>query len=162
MKLELKGINIPKDANVILGQAHFIKTIEDIYEIIVSSNPNAKFGIAFSEASGDCLVRSEGNNEELVDIAVKNLVDLACGHSFIVVLKNAFPINVLNAIKNCQEVASVFCASANEIKVVVAYDDDGNGGILGVIDGLKPKGIENLEHKDKRKSFLRKIGYKLS
>ncbi|AEE15148.1 protein of unknown function DUF355 [Thermodesulfobium narugense DSM 14796] len=162
MNIELKKINFPGDANIILGQAHFIKTIEDIYEIIVSSNPTAKFGIAFSEASGDCLIRTEGNDEELVNIAVQNLMSLSCGHSFIIVLKNAFPINILNSLKGCQEVVSIFCATANDVKVVVSYDDEGNGGILGVIDGLKPKGVENLDDKNKRKTFLRKIGYKLS
>jgi adenosine/AMP kinase len=161
MNLEIKKLNFPNDSNVILGQAHFIKTIEDLYEIIVSTSSNAKFGIAFSEASGDCLVRTEGNNDDLINIAVKNLVELSCGHSFVIILADAFPINILNAIKNCQEIVSIFCATANEVKVVVSYDEDGNGGILGVIDGLKPKGVEDLEDKDKRKAFLRKIGYKL-
>ncbi len=159
--MELTTINIdkPADMNFILGQAHFIKTIEDLHETIVSINPSMKFGIAFCESSGPALVRHSGNDANLIDLAVKNAVNLACGHSFIIFMEHGFPINILNAIKQVPEVCSVYCATANPVEVVVA--ETGNGrGIMGVIDGIKSKGVEQTSDIDHRKTFLRKIGYK--
>lgn len=166
MDLELKLVEIekPEDMNFILGQTHFIKSVEDIYEAIVSSVPHAKFGIAFCEASGACKVRIEGNDEELKKIAEKNALNIGAGHTFIVFLKDCYPINVLNAIKNLPEVCNIFCATANPTKVVIAESRNKNGkgrGILGVIDGFVPKGVENKEDISWRKKFLRDIGYKL-
>jgi len=160
-ELLIKKIKIekPSDTNIILGQAHFIKTTEDLYEAIVNANPNAKFGIAFTESSGDCLIRIEGNDEELKNIASKNALNLSCGHSFIILIRNAYPINFLNAIKNVPEVCNIYCATANDVEVIVAETEQGRG-ILGVIDGLKSKGIETKEDIEKRRKFLRKIGYK--
>ncbi|MFN3527921.1 MAG: adenosine-specific kinase, partial [Candidatus Altarchaeaceae archaeon] len=145
--------------NVILGQAHFIKTVEDIYEAIVNTNPNAKFGIGFCEASGDCLIRKEGNDIELENLAAKNALNLSCGHSFIIILRNCYPINILNAIKSVPEVCKIYAATANPLEVIIAETEQGRG-ILGIIDGFKSKGIEANEDKEKRKKFLRKIGYK--
>ena len=153
-------IDIPERCNIILGQTHFIKTIEDLYEIIATTVPQAMFGIAFTEASGPCLIRTEGNDEELINKCVKNLLEIGAGHIFCILLRNAFPINVLNQIKNCPEVCRIFCATANPLEVVVASTEQGNG-IIGVIDGFPPKGVETHEDKNKRKEFLRKIGYKL-
>lgn len=149
-----------EDINVIIGQSHFIKTVEDLYEVLVGSVPTIKFGLAFVESSGACKVRVEGNDLELKKLAGENALEIGAGHSFIVMIKNAFPINVLNAIKNIPEVCTIYCASANPIEVVVAESETGRG-ILGVIDGLKPKGIETQEDIAWRKEFLRKIGYKL-
>lgn len=160
MELKTVKIEIPEGCNIILGQTHFIKTAEDLYEIIATTVPQAKFGIAFTEASGPCLIRTEGNDVELINICVKNLQELGAGHVFCILLKNAFPINVLNQIKNCPEVCRIFCATANPLEVVVAESSQGRG-ILGVIDGFSPKGIEGAEDKADRKAFLRKIGYKL-
>jgi len=160
MELKAVKIDIPEGCNIILGQTHFIKTAEDLYEVLVTSVPQAKFGIAFTEASGPCLIRTEGNDTELINICVKNLRDLGAGHVFCILLKNAFPINVLNQIKNCPEVCRIFCATANPIEVIVATTSLGNG-VLGVIDGFSPKGVEGAEDKAHRKEFLRKIGYKL-
>ena len=159
--MELKSIKItaPPDTNLILGQTHFIKSAEDIYEALFSSAPGIKFGLAFSEASGKCLVRSEGNDDELIKAAQENAVEIGCGHSFIVFMRNAYPVNVLNAVKNVQEVCTVFCATANKVEVIIAETGQGRG-ILGVIDGESPKGIESVEDKEERKSFLRAIGYK--
>lgn len=159
--MEIKTIDliIPENSNIILGQTHFIKTIEDLYEIIVTTIPKAKFGIAFSEASGPCLIRWDGNEKELIDKAIENLKNLSCGHTFCILIKDAYPINILNSIKGCQEVCSIFCATANPCKAIVAYDGN-SGGILGVIDGEGPKGVEGEEDQLKRKEFLRKIGYK--
>lgn len=159
IKTDIVKIEKPEDCNIILGQTHFIKTVEDIYEAIVNTNPNAKFGIGFCEASGECLVRSEGNDKNLENLAAKNALNLSCGHSFIVILKNAFPINVLNAIKNVPEVCKIYAATANPLEVIIAETEQGRG-ILGVIDGFKIKGIETEEDKEKRKKFLRNIGYK--
>jgi len=164
--IELKIVNIekPEDMNFILGQTHFIKSVEDLYEAMVNSVPNAKFGIAFCEASGACKVRVEGNDKNLKDLASKNAINIGAGHSFIIFMENCFPLNVLNAIKSVPEVCSVFCATANPTKVVVAESKNGDGkgrGILGVIDGLSPAGIENKEDFAWRKKFLRDIGYKL-
>jgi uncharacterized protein len=150
----------PDDINVIIGQSHFIKTVEDIYEALVSSVPQIKFGLAFVESSGACKVRSEGTDAGLRALAAENALEIGAGHSFIVMLKDSFPINVLNAIKAIPEVCSIHCASANPVDVVVAQTDTGRG-IMGVIDGARPKGIENAEDIAWRKNFLRKIGYKL-
>ena len=160
MEIKAVPIEIPADCNVILGQTHFIKTAEDLYEIIATSVPQAQFGIAFTEASGPCLIRTEGNNSELTDACVRTLQALGAGHVFCVVLKAAFPINVLNQIKNCPEVCSIYCATANPVEVILAATSQGNG-IMGVIDGFPPRGVENPEDKAHRKEFLRKIGYKL-
>ncbi len=160
MELKTVRINIPEGCNIILGQTHFIKTAEDLYEIVATAIPQAKFGVAFTEASGPGLIRKEGNETELVDACVNNLNEIGAGHVFCIVLKNAFPINVLNAIKNCPEVCNIYCATANPVEVVVAETEQGRG-VLGVIDGFSPKGIETDSDKAHRKEFLRKIGYKL-
>lgn len=160
MDLSLVPIDIPEDCNVILGQTHFIKTAEDLYEILAGTVPGARFGIAFTEASGPCLIRTEGNDEALTTAAVKALQTVGAGHVFCIYLRNAFPINVLTQIKNCPEVCRVFCATANPLQVVVAASSQG-AGVLGVIDGSSPKGVEAAGDKKARKEFLRKIGYKL-
>lgn len=160
MEIKTISIAIPEGCNIILGQTHFIKTAEDLYEIIVTTVPQARFGVAFSEASGPCLIRTEGNDEELIRGCVKNLQDIGAGHVFCILLKNAYPINILNAIKNCPEVCRIYCATANPLQVVVVSTEQGNG-ILGVVDGFSPKGVETEEDRSKRKDFLRKIGYKL-
>lgn len=152
-------IEKPDDVNVILGQAHFIKTVEDLYEVLVSSVPGAQFGLAFCEASGDCLVRFEGNDEDLIRIARENALAIGAGHSFIIVLRSCYPINVLNAIKSVQEVCTIFCASSNRIEVVLAESSYGRG-IMGVIDGQKPGGIEDSDGKSWRTEILRQFGYK--
>ena len=164
--IEIKLIEIekPDDINFILGQTHFIKSVEDIYEAMINSVPAAKFGVAFCEASGACKVRSEGNDEKLKKLAEKNAQNIGAGHSFIVFMNDCFPLNVLNAIKNIPEVCSVFCATANPAKIVVAESKIGSEvgrGILGVIDGFVPKGIEDKEDIAWRKKFLRDIKYKL-
>ncbi|HTZ17413.1 MAG TPA: adenosine-specific kinase [Dissulfurispiraceae bacterium] len=160
--MEIRAIKIdtPEDCNIIIGQTHFIKTAEDLYEIIVAAVPQAKFGVAFTEASGPCLIRSEGNDSGLVDACIKNLQAVGAGHVFCVLIRNAFPINILNQIKNCQEVCSIYCATANPVEVIVASTEQGNG-IIGVIDGFPPKGVESDDDRKNRKEFLRKIGYKL-
>jgi adenosine/AMP kinase len=160
MELKVIKMDIPDGANLILGQSHFIKTVEDIYEVMTGIAPNAKFGIAFSEASGDCLVRKEGNDASLIEAATQNSLTLACGHTFVVLMKDAFPINVLNAIKGIQEVCSIFCATANSLEVIVAETQLGRG-ILGVIDGLPPKGAEGVAESEERHKLLRRFGYKL-
>jgi len=152
-------IEIPADANLIFGQSHFIKTVEDLYESLIGSGTALKFGLAFSEASGPCLIRSDGNDEELKKRAEQELLKISAGHSFLIFIKNGFPINVLNPIKNCPEVCRVFCATANPVEVILAETEQGRA-VLGVIDGFKPKGIETAEDATKRKEFLRKIGYK--
>ena len=164
--IELKIVEIkkPEDINFILGQTHFIKSVEDIYEAMVNSVPNGKFGIAFCEASGACKIRSEGNDKDLRKLAEKNAANIGAGHSFIVFMKDCFPLNVLNSIKNIPMVCSIYCATANPTKVVIAESKLGNGigrGILGVIDGYIPKGVENKEEIAWRKKFLRDIRYKL-
>lgn len=160
MEIKVVDIKIPENANVIIGQSHFIKTVEDLFEIFKTHLPNAHFGIAFSEASGPCLIRKEGNDAELVDVAIENSKNIACGHTFVILMRNAYPINVLNAIKHCQEIVNIFCATANPLQVVVVETDKGRG-IIGVIDGSPPKGVESEEDIKKRKDFLRMIGYKL-
>ncbi|MDG6221867.1 MAG: adenosine-specific kinase [Candidatus Bathyarchaeota archaeon] len=160
MNLETVKVDVPDNCNVILGSAHFIKTVEDIYEAVVNAVPTVKFGVAFCEASGPCLVRVEGNNEELKTTACEHALKLSCGHSFIVFLKDAYPINVLDKIKQVPEVCTVHAATANPLEVIVVETEQGRG-ILGVIDGFKSKGIEAEKDATERKKFLRKIGYKL-
>jgi adenosine/AMP kinase len=159
MELRAVPIAFPEGANIILGQSHFIKTVEDLYEAMVSSSPTIKFGIAFAEASGPCLVRHDGNDADLESAAVEIIEEVAAGHSFAIVMKDGFPINVLNAVKSCQEVCGIYCATANPVEVIVAETAQGKG-ILGVIDGASPRGTEGAEDVAKRKEFLRTIGYK--
>ncbi|NOX34758.1 MAG: hypothetical protein GXP56_13680 [Deltaproteobacteria bacterium] len=160
--MELKTISIenPEELNFILGHSHFIKTVEDIHEAITCTVPDAKFGLAFCEASMECLVRYSGTNEELIELAKKNAFELSAGHTFIIFMKDMFPINILNTIKNVPEVARIHCATANPVQVIVAQTELGRG-ILGVIDGFSSKGIETGDDIEKRKGFLRMIGYKL-
>jgi uncharacterized protein len=160
--MELKTVKIDKPAemNFILGQAHFIKTVEDLYEAIVQTVPGMRFGIGFCESSGPALVRYAGNDAKLVELAQRNAMALACGHCFIVFMEGGFPINILNTVKNVPEVCQVFCATANPVEVIVA-ETEGGRGILGVIDGMKSKGVESDADIKVRKEFLRKIGYKL-
>jgi uncharacterized protein len=160
MELKAVKMNIPDGANLVLGQSHFIKTAEDIFEAMTGHVPGAKFGVAFSEASGDCLVRLEGNDAALIEVAKQNSLDLACGHTFVLLMKGAFPINVLNAIKEIQEVCAIFCATANPLEVVVAETALGRG-IMGVIDGFPPKGVEDASKVEERRLMLRRFGYKL-
>lgn len=162
MKLELEIVKIkkPENLNIIIGQAHFIKTVEDIYETIITAVPAAKFAVAFCEASGKCLVRVEATDGELKKIAIDNALALGCGHSFFIIMKDIYPINILNQIKNIPEVGCIFCATANPVDVIVAKSQQGRG-ILGVIDGFSPKGVESDEDVKWRKDLLRKIGYKL-
>jgi len=160
VELEIVKIEMPKECNLVLGTAHFIKTVEDMYEALVNAVPGIKFGIGFCEASGPCLVRSEGNDTELENHAKDVAARLGCGHSFIVFLKNAYPINVLDKIKQVPEVCTIHAATANPLEVVVAETEQGRG-IMGVIDGFKPKGTETPKDVKERKEFLRKIGYKL-
>ena len=160
MEIKTVTIEIPAESNVILGQTHFIKTAEDLYEIIATSVPQAQFGIAFNEASGPCLIRTEGNSPDLVEVSARNVESIGAGHIFCIILKNAFPINILNQIKNCHEVCRIFCATANPVEVIVAETAQGRG-VMGVIDGFPPRGVETPEDKTHRKDFLRKIGYKL-
>jgi len=160
MEFEVIRIDIPEGCNIILGQTHFIKTAEDLYEIIATTVPHARFGIAFSEASGQCLIRTEGNDNELISMCIKNIEAIGAGHIFCILLKNAFPINVLNQIKNCPEVCRIFCATANPLEVIVVKTQQGKG-FIGVVDGFSPKGVEQSDDKAQRREFLRKIGYKL-
>ena len=160
MKTDVIDIDLPKDTNVIVGQAHFIKTVEDLYEAFVTSVPAAKFGVAFSEASGPCLVRSEGNDAGLKEAAEKAALSIGAGHVFVAFMKDAFPVNVLGAIKSCDEVCSIFCATANPLQIVVAETEKGRG-IMGVIDGSPPRTVEAEADVKSRRSFLRRIGYKL-
>jgi adenosine/AMP kinase len=160
MEIKVVRIDKPEDMNFILGQSHFIKTVEDIHEAIVGAVPQMKFGTAFCESSGPALVRYSGNDEALVDLAKKNAWNLSAGHSFIIFMENGYPINILNVIKALPEVCRVFCATANPVEVVIAETEAGRG-ILGVIDGVRSRGIEGAEDIKTRKEFLRKIGYKL-
>ena len=159
MELKLVEIIVPEEANIILGQSHFIKTVDDVYEALVSSTPGIKFGMGFCEASGKCLVRFDGNDEELKKMAADNAMKLGCGHSFNIVMKGAYPINVLTQLKSVPEICTIFAATANPLQVIIAETEQGRG-ILGVIDGNKPKGIEDLEEIKWRKDFLKMIGYK--
>jgi adenosine/AMP kinase len=160
--VEMKTVTmqIPDGANIIIGQTHFIKTAEDLYEVMINAVPGIKFGIAFCEASGPCLVRAEGNDSSLRESAIQNALNIGAGHTFVILMKEAFPVNVLNAIKACLEVCSVFCATANPVQVIVAETEQGRG-ILGVIDGYSPKGVEDEKEIQNRKQFVRTIGYKL-
>jgi uncharacterized protein len=159
--LEMKTVRMefPADANIIVGQSHFIKTVEDLYEAVKTTVPQAKFGLAFNESSGACLTRSDGNDQALRETAIRNAQALACGHTFVLVLENAYPINVLNTIRNIPEVCSIFCATANPVEVIVAESAQGRG-VLGVIDGSSPKGVESQSDVTWRHDLLRKIGYK--
>ena len=161
MNLEIHAVKIqyPEGCNIIIGQTHFIKTAEDLYEVIVTTVPQARFGIAFSEASGPCLIRTEGNDDELVQGCVTALKAIGAGHIFCILLRDAYPINVLNQVKNCPEVCTVYCATANPLQVIVASTLQG-WGIIGVIDGFPPKGVEAEAGRAWRYEFLRKIGYK--
>lgn len=161
MELKLVRIEKPDDVNIILGQAHFIKTVEDIHEALVNTVPGIKFGLAFCESSGKALVRWTGTDEAMIELAKKNALALSAGHAFIITLAPGFyPINVLNAVKMVPEVARIFCATANPVEVIIAETEQGRG-ILGVIDGVKTRGVETEEDIAERKAFLRKIGYKL-
>lgn len=160
MEFKVVKLQAPENCNLILGQSHFIKSVEDLHEALVNSVPNIKFGLAFCESSGKCLIRHSGNDEELEKLASEKLFEIGCGHTFLIFIKNAYPINVLNRIKEVPEVCSIFCATANPVEVIIAETEQGRG-IIGIIDGLKPKGIEKEEDIKERKEFLRKIGYKL-
>lgn len=160
MEVKIIKIKKPDDVNIIIGQTHFIKSVEDIYEAIITSSATIKFGIAFCESSGKCLVRVEGNDEELKNVASLNAEAIGAGHSFVVVLRQGYPINILNALKSVPEVCSIYAATQNPLEIIVAETEQGRG-ILGVIDGLKPQGVEAAEDISWRKSLLRKLGYKL-
>lgn len=160
METDIVQIEKPEDTNFILGQSHFIKTVEDVHEALVNAVPGIKFGLAFCEASGPCLIRATGTDNAMVDLATRNASSIGAGHSFILFLAEGFfPVNVLNVLKSVPEVAHIFCATSNPTQVVVAQSDQGRG-ILGVIDGFSPKGIEKKEDVTARKEFLRRIGYK--
>ena len=159
MELSTVGLEIPENGNLILGQTHFIKSVEDLYEALVNTVPQMKFGIAFNEASGPCLTRVDGNDEGLKELAAKNATAIAAGHIFVVVMRDGYPINVLSRIKDVPEVCSIFCATANPVEVVIAQSAQGRG-VLGVIDGVPPKGVETADDVRHRHDFLRKIGYK--
>ena len=160
MELQLVDLELPPDSNLILGQSHFIKTVEDLFEVMMATASQIQFGLAFCEASGPCLIRAAGNHESLQKVAIANAEAIAAGHSFIILMQQGFPINVLNAIKQCPEVCRIYCATANPVQVVIAASDQGRG-ILGVIDGFAPKGVEGPEDVRDRQQFLRQIGYKL-
>jgi len=159
MQINSIQLTIPDACNIIVGQSHFIKTVEDLYETIMTSCPHSDFGIAFCEASGPCLIRVEGNDEGLKSTSAENAMSIGAGHTFVVLLREAFPINVLNALKACSEVCHIVCATANPLEVIVAETDQGRG-ILGVVDGFSPKGVETDADVRTRRDFLRKIGYK--
>lgn len=159
MELHAVRMQIPENSNLIIGQTHFIKTVEDIYEILVNTVPGIRFGLAFNEASGPCLVRVEANDDELRAAAIANAQAIGAGHVFVLLIRNAYPINILGRIKDCFEVCSVFCATANPVEVIVAQTEQGRG-VLGVVDGASPKGVEGDADVRHRKEFLRKIGYK--
>lgn len=160
MELESVRMNIPEDTNIIVGQTHFIKTAEDIYEALINTAPASWFAVAFNEASGPCLVRAEGNDEELKRVAIENALAIGAGHVFVVMLRNAYPINVMERILRCPEVCGVYCATANPLEVLVATTQQGRG-VIGVVDGGPPKGVEAPEDVQQRKQFLRRLGYKL-
>jgi len=159
MELKLVPLEIPENGNLILGQSHFIKTVEDIYEAIVNTVPQMKFAVAFNEASGPCLIRVDGNDDALKALAAKNASAIAAGHTFVVVMREGYPINILGCIKGVPEVCSIFCATSNPVEAVIAESDQGRG-VLGVIDGFPPKGVETPDDAEKRRAFLRMIGYK--
>jgi adenosine/AMP kinase len=159
--MELKAIRLamPENGNIIVGQSHFIKTVEDIYEAMVNTSPHLQFGVAFNEASGDCLTRFDGNDEELKQNAVLNVTAIGAGHVFVIALRNGFPINVLDRIQRVPEVVNIYCATANPVEVIVAQTEQGRG-ILGVIDGSSPVGVESAEHQTARIALMQKFGYK--
>ena len=159
MELKAVSLEVPEGGNIIVGQTHFIKTVEDVYEALVNTVPNMKFGIAFNEASGPCLTRVDGNDDALKALATRNATAIGAGHVFVVAMREGYPINVLGRIKDVPEVCSIFCATANPVKAIVAEDEQGRG-VLGVIDGDRPKGIETDDDAATRREFLRKIGYK--
>jgi len=159
-EFKIVKVEPPKDCNVIVGMAHFIKTAEDLYEALVNAVPNIKFGLGFCESSGPCLVRHEGNDEELRRLAAEKAYEIACGHSFAIFLKNAYPINVLDKVKAAPEVCTIFTATANPLEIIIAETEQGRG-IIGVVDGSRSKGIESDENVRERREFVRKIGYKL-
>ena len=160
MKMEVVKVEAPEGANMIIGMSHFIKTVEDVHELMVNCVPQIKFGLAFVEASGKCLIRHTGNDEELEKLAIDYAKKIGAGHSFIIFIKNAYPINVLPRLKQVPEIVNIFCATANPVDVIVAETDQGRS-ILGVVDGFKPKGVEGKEEIKERKELLRKFGYKL-
>jgi adenosine/AMP kinase len=159
MELTAVRLEVPEDSNLILGQTHFIKSVEDLYEALVNSVPQMKFGLAFNEASGPCLTRVDGNDDTLRSVAARNATALGAGHIFVIVMRDGYPINVLSRIKDVPEVCSIFCATANPVEAIVAVTDQGRG-VLGVIDGTPPKGVETEGDARIRREFLRKIGYK--
>ncbi len=159
MNIDVVKINMPEGCNLIFGMSHFIKTVEDLHELMVNSVPGVKFGVAFSEASGDRLVRYSGNDDELSKVATDNLMEIASGHCFMILMKNAFPVNILQSLKSVYEVVNVFCATANPVQALVVRTEQG-GGIIGVVDGEPPVGIEDEAARQKRHEFLRTIGYK--
>lgn len=160
MELLSVRMEIPEDANLILGHSHFIKTAEDLYEVVVNTAPGAKFAVAFNEASGPCLVRIEANDDELRRAATANAQALGAGHAFVLLIRNAYPINLLGRVRECFEVCSIFCATANPVEVILAQTAQGRA-ILGVVDGAPPKGVESADDVSSRRAFVRKIGYKL-
>jgi hypothetical protein len=159
--IEIKSVRMefPADANIVVGQSHFIKTVEDLYEAVATTAPQARFGLAFNESSGACLTRFDGNDEALKQVAIKNAQALASGHTFVLVLTEAYPINILNALRNVPEVCSIFCATANPVEIIVACTEQGRG-VMGVVDGESPKGVEGQDDIAWRHDLLRKIGYK--
>jgi len=159
MNTEIVELELPEGSNLIFGHSHFIKTVEDLYDVLASSAPGIRFGIAFCEASGPRLVRHSGNDPELEQAAVRNIEKVGAGHSFLIYIRNAFPINVLLAIKQCPEIVRIHCATANPLQVVIAVTDQGRG-VLGVVDGETPLGVEDADGRAKRRDFLRAIGYK--
>ncbi len=160
IEIKIAKIKTPKDCNLVIGQAHFIKTVEDLHEALAEAVPNMKFGLAFCESSGPCLVRSSGNDAQLKAAAEKAGMLLSAGHAFVIFLRGAYPVSVLNRIKNVSEVCSIFCATANPVQIIISETEQGRG-ILGVIDGFKTKGIETEKDVQDRKALLRRIGYKM-
>jgi len=160
MELMSVPVELPEGCNIIIGHSHFIKTVEDLHEILVGTSAQVKFGLAFCEASGPCLIRVSGNDATLQEVATKNAQAIAAGHSFVILLKDAYPINFLNGIKQCPEVCKIHCATANPVEVLIAETQQGRG-IVGVVDGFSPKGVEGEEEVKQRQQFLRQIGYKL-
>jgi adenosine/AMP kinase len=159
MKTKTIAIEMPPDLNMIFGMSHFIKTVEDLYEVITGISTSVEFGIGFCEASGQCLIRSDGNNQELIQLAEQQAYNIACGHTFIIFMRNGYPINFLPRIKMVPEVVNIFCATSNPVELIIAESNQGRG-VIGVIDGFMPKGIETDEDRQKRHKFLRDIGYK--
>jgi hypothetical protein len=159
MELKAIRVEVPEDGNIIIGHSHFIKTVEDLYEAIVNTVPQMKFGIAFNEASGPCLIRVDGNDDALKSLAARNAQAIAAGHTFVIVLRDGYPINILSRVREIPEVCTIHCATANPVEVIVAETEQGRG-VLGVVDGSSPKGVESDEDAKKRHGFLRMIGYK--